>query len=304
MKGELIVIECKNVSKKYRRHTALEDFHCSIQENTITGVIGRNGAGKSTFMKLVAGYLKKSQGEVVVMGENPFTSLKVSANTIMIDDNMSLPISLTLGELLQSFALFYPNWNDSLAKELMAYFKLSPKMYVQNLSKGMRSTFHAIIGFAARCPLTIYDEPTTGMDSAVRKDFYRALLKDYLAFPRTILLSSHHLEEIENLLEDVLIIHNQKAFMHLSISELKESVMAVKGSKVEVDRFVSMHEKLDYNETIPGTVMAVVKVSQYVHRENFPQLTFINLTANEAFIYLTGSQEGGIDRVFERNELA
>jgi len=297
------MIECKGLSKRYRSHFALSDLDCTIRENTITGVIGRNGAGKTTFMKLVAGYLKKTSGELRVMGDNPFTSLKVSANTIFIDDQMSLPTSLNLGELLESFAMFYPNWNGSLANELMAYFQLPHKTYVQNLSKGMRSTFQAIIGFAARCPLTIYDEPTTGMDSAVRKDFYRALLKDYLDFPRTILLSSHHLEEIENLLEDVLIIHNQQAFMHVSVSELKESVIAVKGDKMAVDHFVAMHGKLAYHEMVPGTVMAIVKVNNHVRRGDFPQLTFSNLTANEAFIYLTDSQEGGIDRVFERSQL-
>jgi len=297
------MIECKKLSKKYRSHSALSNLNCTIQENTITGVIGRNGAGKTTFMKLIAGYLKKTSGELHVMEENPFTSLKVSANSIFIDDQMSLPTSLNLKELLNSFARFYPNWNEPLANELMTYFQLPQKAYMQNLSKGMRSTFQAIIGFAARCPLTIYDEPTTGMDAAVRKDFYRALLKDYLAFPRTILLSSHHLEEIENLLENVLIIHDQKAFMHLSVSELKESVVAVKGEKAAVNEFASMHNKLSINESFPGMAMAVVQVNNYIRRENFPHLTFSNLTANEAFIYLTDSREGGIDRVFERSEL-
>ena len=294
---------CKDLTKSYKSTDALYNLNCTIKENTITGVVGRNGAGKTTFMKLVAGYLKKTSGEIRVMDDNPFTSLRVSANCIFIDDQMSLPTSLNLEELLESFAMFYPNWNGPFAKELMTYFHLPQKAYVQNLSKGMRSTFQAIIGFSARCSLTIYDEPTTGMDAAVRKDFYRALLKDYLTFPRTILLSSHHLEEIENLLEDVLIIHNQEAFMHLSVSELKESVIAVKGDQVEVDRFVAMHNKLAYNETVPGVVMAIVQVTTYFDRKNFPSLHFSNLTANETFIYLTESQEGGIDRVFDRSEI-
>ncbi|WP_017380974.1 ATP-binding cassette domain-containing protein [Paenisporosarcina sp. TG-14] len=292
------MIKCEDLSKKYRSTSALSNLSCVIKENTITGVIGRNGAGKTTFMKLIAGYLKKTTGEIQVMKENPFTSLKVSANTIFIDDQMSFPTSLNLEELLDSFAMFYPNWNKPLAKELMTYFKLPQKTYIQNLSKGMRSTFHAIIGFAARCPLTIYDEPTTGMDAAVRKDFYRALLKDYLAFPRTILLSSHHLEEIEDLLEDVLIINEQHAFLHMTVSDLKESVIGVKGPKDAVDSFMLMHDKLSYTETMPGFVMAVVKMSGNVHQSKHPNLTFTNLSANEAFVNLTAPSEGGIDRVF------
>ncbi|QBP39738.1 ATP-binding cassette domain-containing protein [Paenisporosarcina antarctica] len=292
------MIKCKDLSKKYHSAHALTNLSCDIKENTITGVIGRNGAGKTTFMKLVAGYLKKTTGEIQVMGENPFTSLKVSANTIFIDDQMSFPTSLNLEELLDSFAMFYPNWNMPLAKELMTYFKLPQNTYIQNLSKGMRSTFHAIIGFAARCPLTIYDEPTTGMDAAVRKDFYRALLKDYLAFPRTILISSHYLDEIENLLEDVLIIHEKHTFLHTSVSKLKESVIGVKGEKGAVESFMLMHEKLSCTETMPGFVMAVVKTSGNVYQSKHPNLTFTNLSANEAFVNLTAPSEGGIDRVF------
>lgn len=296
------MIECREVTKKYGAYSAVEDLNCIIEENTITGVIGRNGAGKTTFLKLIAGYLKKTSGDLQVMDENPFTSLKVSANSIFIDDQMNLPTSMNLTELLDSFSMFYPNWNDSLAKELMSYFHLPSDKSVHYLSKGMQSTFHAIIGFAARCPLTIYDEPTTGMDAAIRKDFYRALLKDYLAFPRTILLSSHHLEEIENLLEDVLIIHQQKAFMHGPISELKESVLSVRGVKKDVDQFVAMHNQLSYEERVPGTVTAVVKVNDFVHRENYPRLTFSSLTANEAFIHLTAEEKGGIDHVFARTQ--
>lgn len=296
------MIECRDVTKVYGTYSAVSHMTCTIEENTITGVVGRNGAGKTTFLKLVAGFLKKTSGDLQVMKENPFTSLKVSANSIFIDDQMNLPPSMNLTELLDSFALFYPNWNGPLAKELMDYFKIPPKKNIHNLSKGMRSTFHAIIGFAARCPLTIYDEPTTGMDAAVRKDFYRALLKDYLAFPRTILLSSHHLEEIENLLEDVLIIHQQKAFLHVPISELKESVLGVMGDKAEVNRFVAMHSKLAYDESLTGTVRAVVKVNDFVHRENYPKLGFSSLTANEAFIHLTAEDKGGIDYVFARTQ--
>lgn len=298
------MIECREVTKKYGAYVAVSDLNCTIEENTITGVIGRNGAGKTTFLKMVAGYLKKTSGNLQVMGENPFTSLKVSANSIFIDDHMNLPASMNLTELLDSFSLFYPNWNDPLAQELMTYFHLPSNQSIHYLSKGMQSTFHAIIGFAARCPLTIYDEPTTGMDAAVRKDFYRAILKDYLAFPRTILLSSHHVEEIENLLEDVLIIHQQKVFMHGPISELKESVLSVRGDKKDVDQFVAMHNQLSYEERVPGTVTAVIKVNDFVHRENFTRLTFSSLTANEAFIHLTAEEKGGIDHVFARTQIS
>lgn len=91
--------------------------------------------------------------------------------------------------------------------------------------------------------------------------------------------------------------------MHTSISDLTESVIGVKGDKKEVDQFVAMHDLLSLSDKLPGTVMAVVKVNHFIHRENYPNLMFSNLTANEAFIHLTNQQDGGIDHVFDRSNV-
>ena len=125
---------------------------------------------------------------------------------IFIDDNMALPSALSLIEILECAGRFYKNWDMRLAIKMFDYFSLNPNQGHASLSKGMKSTFNMIIGISAHCPLTIFDEPTTGMDSAVRKDFYKALLKDYVEIPRTIIISSHHLNEIEDIIEDVLLI--------------------------------------------------------------------------------------------------
>lgn len=177
------IIECTNLTKRYSGKDVLQEMSFSIEENTITGLIGRNGAGKTTLLKIIAGFIKKTSGEVRVFDEKPFNSLKVSANSIFVDDGMSIPPALQLKEVLDAAASFYPNWNTALADKLFDYFSFEPWQYHNRLSKGKTSTFNAIIGLASRCPLTIFDEPTTGMDEAVRKDFYRALLKDYMARP-------------------------------------------------------------------------------------------------------------------------
>ncbi|MGP7816433.1 ATP-binding cassette domain-containing protein [Niallia sp. 01092] len=176
----MIVVKCKNLEKRYKHHTAVNNLSFTIEENKITGLIGRNGAGKTTLLKMIAGHYKKSAGDLKVFSEDPYASLKVSTNMIFVDDQMVFPPSLTLSEIFQYAKSFYANWNDPLAKGLFDYFSFHPKTLHHKLSKGMKSTFNMIIGLAARCPLTIFDEPTTGMDAAVRQDFYRALLKDYI----------------------------------------------------------------------------------------------------------------------------
>ncbi len=177
----MTVVEFTNVTKSYRTHTVLKEMNFTIKQGVLTGIIGRNGVGKTTLMKLIVGFIEETSGKVEVFSEKPFNSLKVSANSILVDDGMNFPYPMTVTDILKECNRFYANWDAGLAERLVSYFGFHPNARHAQLSKGKKSTFNAIIGISARCALTIFDEPTTGMDSSVRKDFYRALLKDYLA---------------------------------------------------------------------------------------------------------------------------
>ncbi|MCK0473011.1 ATP-binding cassette domain-containing protein [Halalkalibacter sp. APA_J-10(15)] len=295
------VIFCENVSQTFQKTEALRGLSFTIQQNSITGIIGRNGAGKTTLLKLLAGFTKPKAGEIKVFSEHPFDSLTVSANSIFVDDQMSFPSSLNLKEILQFAAHFYPNWDQELAERLFDYFQFQPKQGHQKLSKGKRSTFNAIIGLCARCPLTIFDEPTTGMDAAVRSDFYRALMKEYLAYPRTILLSSHHIEEIEELLEDVLLIHEGKKLMHIPVDQLSEMAVRLSGSKDAVEKW--MNNKKVYDRKMVGTDQVYIAVENDFTDDERTQLKrdgldVVNVSANDMCVYVTKTTEGGIDDVF------
>jgi ABC-2 type transport system ATP-binding protein len=297
------VVECKNVSKWYGDHVALDDLSFALTENKITGLIGRNGAGKTTLLKIISGYLRHDSGEVRVFGERPFSNLKVSANSIFIDNEMSFSSGLTLEELLGTAGDFYPNWDGELAKGLFFYFSFKPDQYHGSLSKGMRSTFNMIIGLSARCPLTIFDEPTSGMDAATRKDFYRAVLKDYIAHPRTILLSSHLLGEIEDLLEEVLLIKSGSTFLHAGIEELKGYAIGVRGKTEAVLDWIGDAEPLHERDMGPGLTFMVIKNERTPEEMDKARLLGLDLRpvpAEDICTYLTGPSKGGIDDVFSR----
>ncbi|HHV64578.1 MAG TPA: ABC transporter ATP-binding protein [Peptococcaceae bacterium] len=300
----MAIIECVNIGKIFQRNQALNNFSAFIEENKITGLIGRNGAGKTTLLKIIAGYLKPTSGEVKVFGHNPFNNLQVSANLIFIDEHMTFPESWHLEEIFDSIGLFYPNWNKELALRLLAYFSISPKQTHNSLSKGMRSTFHAIIGLAARSPLTIFDEPTTGMDAAVRKDFYRALLKDYVEHPRTILLSSHLLNEIENILEDILLIKNGTKCLHLPVTELKNYALGLRGKADALNQFLNGKEEFYRENFAPEQSFVVVKndFSEAELRElKKAGISTAAVPTEDVCVYLTAQSKGGISDVFNRD---
>jgi ABC-2 type transport system ATP-binding protein len=294
------VIECTGLTKTYLRKAVLNNLTFSIEENTITGLIGRNGAGKTTLLKILAGFIQETSGKVRVFDESPFNSIFVSTNSIFVDDQLSFPPALQLQEILEVAGTFYPNWDMKLAMGLSKYFDFDPKSYHNRLSKGKTSTFNSIIGLASRCPLTILDEPTTGMDEAVRKDFYRALLKDYLAHPRTIIISSHHLNEIEDLLEDVLLIKDGKKHLHKPISELKEWAIGIKGPTEKVLELTNGEDLIYENRIGTGTMYAVVKNNFSTLEMEKAGIELSPVRASDLCVYLTKDSKGGIDDVFNQ----
>ncbi|WP_313959702.1 MULTISPECIES: ABC transporter ATP-binding protein [Bacillaceae] len=298
------VLEFENVTKTYGRKKALDELTFSIGENKITGLIGRNGAGKTTMLKIAAGFMRESSGVVRVFGENPFNNLSVSANMIMVDNDMNLPAALNLDELLETAASFYDNWDMKFARNLVEYFHLDLKQHHTGLSKGMKNTFNAILGLASRCPLTIFDEPTNGMDAGVRKDFYRALLKDYIANPRTIIISSHHLNEVEDILEDILLLKDGKQFLHMTVEDLREYAVVVSGKEEMLNDWLSGHEIFHRSSAGFGRSYAVIRndlSDDQVTAAMKNDLEFSTISNEDLCLYLTSQEKGGIDDVFNKD---
>lgn len=294
------VIECEGLIKKQGQLKAINDLSFTIEENTITGLIGRNGAGKTTLLKVLAGFWRATAGDVKVFSEGPFNNLLVSANSIYIDDQMDFPTSLTIKEILDEAGRFYEKWDKQLAGRLFDYFSFHPNQIHNNLSKGKMSTFNMIIGLASRCALTMFDEPTTGMDAAVRKDFYRALLKDYIAHPRTIIISSHHLEEVEDLLEDVLLIENGEKHLHLPMDELKQYAVGLTG-RTEIILQWTHDKEVIFKESIGNDTTYIVVRNDYLPVDQAKRLgiKISPVSSSDLCVYLTNKTKGGIDDVFK-----
>lgn len=297
------VIQGDNLSKKFRAVRALEQISFTITDNKITGLIGRNGAGKTTLLRLIAGHIRPSGGEIRVLGRKPFNNLEVSASTIFVDERMAFPTAFTLTDILAAMPAFYRQWDRKIATGLFEYFGLNPRQHHHHLSKGTQSLFNCIVGISAHCPVTIFDEPTAGMDSAFRKDFYRALLKDYIQFPRTIILSSHLLNEVEDLLEDILLIDRGQVRLHLPVSDFKEWALGFRG-QAEIVAGLTEGKEILYREDFgKDGAYAVVKRSEMADRLERARGEGIEITpvaTDDLCVYLTAKTRGGIDDVFKK----
>lgn len=290
-------VKTSNLVKAFGKKRAIDGLSVQISENRIIGLIGRNGAGKTTLLKLMAGYYRPTSGELTVLGHKPFNSLAVSSRLIFIDDTMAFPQSLNLGEIMREMQRFYQNFDSTLANKLLDYFTLDKKLRTSRLSKGMRSTFYAILGIAARAPLTILDEPTTGMDAAVRKDFYRLLLKEYLEFPRTIILSSHLLGELSGLLEDIVLIDNGRLVGVMTADEADTYAIGIRGSAQSAFQLIGSRQILHREDFAPGLAFLVTKAltGEEMLQARALGLELQSVKADDLCIYLTQNGRGGID---------
>lgn len=298
------IIECTQVQKKYRRKEALKNITLYLNEDKIIGLIGRNGSGKTTLLKLLAGIIKPTSGVLKVFGETPFNNLFVSANSIYIHDQMLFPRSFTLQDNLDTAADFYSHWDSDLANRLMTYFNLNPDSYHSDLSKGMKATFNFIFGLSTHCQLTLLDEPINGMDEVVRKDVYRALLKDYIANPRTIIISSHFLKEMEHLLEDILLIDDGKVLFHKSLEEMQSYALALEGPTAAIQKWTAGQNILDEFQIAPGYTKVILRAVDCTFDDRALQqedITISSVGTSEVYKFMSDTKKDvRIDEIFEK----
>ncbi len=216
------LVSARNVSKFYGSVRAVDDVSFEIEKGKITGLIGPNGAGKTTLLKAVLG-LTDCQGSLSVLGLDPFRQRKeLMQNICFIADVAVLPRWIRVTQLLDFIEAVHPRFSRSRAEDLLSLTKVRPDAKVRELSKGMVTQFHLSIITAIDAKLLVLDEPTLGLDIIFRKEFYGNLLNDYFDGERTILITTHQVEEIENLLTDIMFINNGKIILDASMEDLPE----------------------------------------------------------------------------------
>jgi len=238
------VVEVEGLSKRFGQLTAVDDATFSIEENRIYGLLGRNGAGKTTVMQLLTGQDFLSEGSIRVFGENPVENARALSRVCFVKESQKYPDDFKPKHVLKSAPWFFPNWDAEFAERLVADFRLPVNRRIKKLSRGQLSAIGVIVGLASRAPLTFFDEPYLGLDAVARQTFYDRLLDDYAEHPRTVVLSTHLIDEVSNLLEHVIVIDEGKIIMDDSADALRGSATTVVGSTAAVEQFTAGREIL------------------------------------------------------------
>ena len=229
------LVSARNVSKFYGEVRAVDDVSFEIAKGKITGLIGPNGAGKTTLLKAVLG-LTDCQGSLSVLGLDPFRQRKeLMQNICFIADVAVLPRWIRVTQLLDFVEAVHPQFSRSQAEEMLAKTKIRPNSKVRELSKGMVTQFHLSIITAIDAKLLVLDEPTLGLDIIFRKEFYGNLLNDYFDGERTILITTHQVEEIENLLTNLMFINEGQIVLDATMEDLPARYVELLASGEDAD---------------------------------------------------------------------
>ena len=256
------VIQVDGLSKTYGT-TAASAVHAvsnatlSLSENRIYGLLGRNGAGKTTLMQLLTGQEFATHGSIRVFGENPVENARVLDRVCFIKESQRYPDDFRVYHVLRSAPAFFANWDAEFANELVEKFRLPLKRRVKKLSRGQLSAVGVIVGLASRAPLTFFDEPYLGLDAVARQLFYDILLADFAEHPRTVVLSTHLIDEVSNLLEHVIVIDEGRIIIDSDAEELRGTAVDVVGSRSAVEAFTAGREVL-HTTGIGGLASATV----------------------------------------------
>jgi ABC-2 type transport system ATP-binding protein len=216
------VVSARGLRKTYRNKRALDGADFAIEPGRIVGLIGPNGAGKTTALKAILGLIP-FEGELRVLGRDPRTERDALMNDVcFIADVAVLPRWIRVREAIEFVAGVHPRFDRARCERFLAGTRLEPQMKVRELSKGMIVQLHLALVMAIDARLLVLDEPTLGLDILYRKQFYQRLLEDYFDEHKTILVTTHQVEEIEHILTDVMFIRDGKIVLSAPMDEVGE----------------------------------------------------------------------------------
>ena len=239
------IVEAQGLTKRFGRVRAVDAVTFSLEEGGIHGLLGRNGAGKTTLMQLLTAQEFATAGEARIFGQQPAENAAALRRVCFIKESQVYPDGFKGKHVLKSAPWFFENWDAAFAARLVDIFNAPLDRPMKKLSRGQRSAIGVIVGLASRAELTFLDEPYAGLDAVARQRFYDLLLEDYVAHPRTVMLSTHLIDEAASLLERVLVIDEGRIVIDAEADDLRSTATTLAGRAADVEAFAAGRDVLE-----------------------------------------------------------
>ena len=232
------IISIKNLNKNFEEFHALKNINLELEENKVYGILGRNAVGKSTLLKILAGHYKASSGSIKFKGEEYVKNPSNVRHICYVSDKTTLFDNFSVKEILKDARDAYEKWDLEMEKRLINEFKVNVKKNYKKLSSGMKGIVAIIIGICSRTDITIFDESYIGLDAVNRSIFYRILMDDYMENPRTIIISTHFMDEVASLFEEIILINDGELVEKCNIEDIEEKALILAGNKEVIEKYI------------------------------------------------------------------
>lgn len=232
MRGDILMISIKNLTKRYKKNTALSDLSFNIDENGIYCLVGRNGAGKTTLMKIIAGQILDYKGSVLIDNKN--ISKMSKHNYVNFIESNGDYFDLPILDLIDSANLLQDNFDRSFALMMADKLELKLDKKYYQLSLGMKIMVTTILNLANKSEIVLLDEPTLGFDPMMRNQFYNLLQDSLIKYPRIIIISTHMIDEIANVANELIIIDKGQLVLKTDLDNIDEKAYTITGESTTV----------------------------------------------------------------------
>ncbi|MDY2986160.1 MAG: ABC transporter ATP-binding protein [Peptoniphilus sp.] len=288
------MITVSNLNKEYGSNIVLNNLNFEIEPGKIYGLLGRNGVGKTTLLKILSNQIVSYTGEVKLDGEIVKENQNSTDNILFVSEFM-VPDSMK-GEKVNTILKFasnmLPNWDEDYKDELLQEFKLNSKSSIKKLSKGNRNLLSLIIGLASGAKYTLYDEPSVGLDANNRYKFYQQIMKLSETSERTSIISTHIIDEAENIFEDVIILEDSKILLKEEISNIQSKALSIKGTTGEILRILNNKNILSEDSIGAVSIVSIYDELNFDERARLKNAgaEITNLSLQKLFIHLTNKE--------------
>lgn len=282
-------IEIKNVTKQYKDVIALDDVSFTFEFGKIYGFLGRNGAGKSTLINIIANRIFADKGEIIIDGIPAKENMKVHDKIFCMSETDLYDVNLKIKDQFKWIDRFYDDFDKEKAIEIAKKFNLNTNKKFKALSKGYQSIFKLTVALTLNVPYVVFDEPVLGLDANHRELFYDLLLKDYANNERTIIIATHLIEEVSNLIEEVVLIDKGKVLLQENVSSLLERGYSVSGMAHEVDAYCAGKKVIGYDEL--GNLKIAYVLGEKTSLPKTGNLSLSTMNLQKLFIKLTEKGE-------------